>query len=82
MVHQGLTTLCPPVTLVPACRAESLKPRIINGMTTSRSFSCIFVLTASSISMLSHSVTPIAYKSLSTFAHVILPIMYGSSTIG
>lgn len=74
MVHQGLTTVCPPVTVVPASRAESLKPLIINGTTTSRSFSVIFVLTPSNMSMLSHSVTPIAYKSLRTLAHAILPV--------
>ena len=128
MVIQGLTTVWPPFTLVPASSARSwskcnhthaipehlkfqiiffificqiikqchfslkrfhvwmtspvkhywlysltLNPLIMRGTTTSRSFSLIFWLTASSISMLSHSVTPMAYRSLSTLAQAILP---------
>ncbi|CAK9814757.1 hypothetical protein ANTPLA_LOCUS8330 [Anthophora plagiata] len=73
IVHQGLTTVCPPVTVVPASKAESLNPLMIKGTTTSRSFSVIFVLTPSNINMLSHSVTPMAYRSLITFAQAILP---------
>lgn len=73
MVHHGLTTVWPPVTVVPASKAESLKPLMISGTTTSLSFSVILVLTPNNISILSHSVTPIAYKSLMTFAHAILP---------
>lgn len=38
-----------------------------------RTFSDILLLTPRSISMLSHSVTPIAYKSLKTLAQAILP---------
>lgn len=45
----------------------------MSGTTTSRSFSVIFVETANSINMLSHSVTPMAYKSLSTLAQAIFP---------
>ena len=37
------------------------------------SFSVILVDTASNINMLSHSVTPMAYKSLKTLAQAILP---------
>ena len=66
-------TVCPPVTDVPASRAQSLNPRIISGITTSRSFSVILVEMANSINMLSHSVTPIAYTSLRTLAAAILP---------
>merc|ERR1719412_1315941 len=80
MVHQGFITVWPPVTVVPASRAQSLNPLIIKGMTTSRSFSVILVDTAKSINMLSHSVTPMAYKSLKTLAQAIFPCMYGSST--
>ena len=40
----------------------------------SLSFSVILVETPINISMLSHSVTPIAYKSLKTLAAAILPI--------
>lgn len=111
-VIHGLSTVCPPFTLVPASSAKSctqvhfsyqlfnvfesylllqvvfddrpllriyshkyrtLKPLRISGTTTSRSFSVIFCATASSISILSHSVTPRAYKSLRTFAQVIFP---------
>lgn len=36
-------------------------------------FSVILLLTPRSINMLSHSVTPIAYRSLSTLAQAILP---------
>jgi hypothetical protein len=46
---------------------------MMRGMTTSLSFSVILVETASSMSMLSHSVTPIAYRSDSTFAQAIFP---------
>merc|ERR1711997_871454 len=56
-----------------ASKAQSLKPLIIRGTTTSRSFSVILVDTANNINMLSHSVTPMAYKSLRTFAQAILP---------
>lgn len=52
---------------------HTLNPRIIMGTTMSRSFSDILLLTPSSISMLSVSVTPIAYRSLRTLAHDILP---------
>ena len=51
----------------------TLNPLIIKGITTSLSFSVIFVDTPSNINMLSHSVTPIANKSLNTLAHAILP---------
>ena len=74
IVHQGFMTVCPPVTVEPASRAQSLNPRIISGTITSRSFSVIFVDTANSISILSHSVTPIAYRSLKTLAQAILPV--------
>ena len=73
MVHQGFMTVCPPVTVDPASSAQSLNPLIMSGMTTSRSFSVILVDTASSMSMLSHSVTPMAYKSERTLAQAILP---------
>merc|ERR1712021_251100 len=43
-----------------ASKAQSLKPLIIRGTTTSRSFSVILVDTANNINMLSHSVTPMA----------------------
>lgn len=52
---------------------HTLNPRIIMGTTMSRSFSDILLLTPSSISMLSVSVTPIAYRSLRTLAHDIFP---------
>merc|ERR1719470_649217 len=68
MVHQGFITVWPPVTVELASKAQSLKPLIIRGTTTSRSFSVILVETANNINMLSHSVTPIAYKSLNTLA--------------
>lgn len=73
IVHHGFMTVWPPVTVEPASRAQSLKPLIISGMTTSRSFSVILVETASNINMLSHSVTPMAYKSERTLAQAILP---------
>merc|ERR1712172_77727 len=60
MVHQGLITVWPPVTVELASKAQSLKPLIIRGTTTSRSFSVILVDTANNINMLSHSVTPMA----------------------
>merc|ERR1719189_2393367 len=82
MVHQGFITVWPPVTVVPASRAQSLNPLMMSGTTTSLSFSVILVDTASNINMLSHSVTPMAYRSESTLAHAILPCMYGSSTRG
>ena len=46
MVNHGFKTVWPPVTDVPASAAQSLKPFIINGMIVSRSFSVIFVETA------------------------------------
>ncbi len=46
IVNQGLRTVWPPVTDVPASVAQSLKPLIISGMIVSRSFSVIFVDTA------------------------------------
>ena len=49
IVHHGFITVCPPVTVELASKAQSLKPRIINGTTTSRSFSVILVETAGSI---------------------------------
>lgn len=52
---------------------HTLNPRIIMGTTMSRSFSDILLLTPRSISMLSVSVTPIAYRSLRTLAHDIFP---------
>ena len=73
MVHHGFMTVCPPVTVELASKAQSLKPRIIKGTTTSRSFSVILVETAKSISMLSHSVTPMAQRSLKTLAQAIFP---------
>ena len=73
IVHHGFITVCPPVTVELASKAQSLKPRIINGTTTSRSFSVILVETAKSISILSHSVTPMAYRSLKTLAQAIFP---------
>jgi len=48
----------------------------MSGTTTSLSFSVIFVDTPRSINMLSHSVTPIAYKSLSTLEHAIFPAIF------
>merc|ERR1712110_1388675 len=60
MVHQGFITVWPPVTVELASKAQSLKPLIIRGTTTSRSFSVILVDTANNINMLSHSVTPMA----------------------
>ena len=44
------------------------------GVTTSFSLLVIFTLTPSNISILSHSLTPMAYKSLSTLAQAILPL--------
>merc|ERR1719427_1289747 len=35
-VHHGFITVWPPVTVVPASRAQSLNPRMISGTTTSR----------------------------------------------
>lgn len=58
---------CPLVTVV------TLKPRIMSGITISRSFSVILVEIPTNISMLSHSVTPMAYKSLNTLAAAIFP---------
>ena len=42
MVHQGFITVWPPVTVVPASSAQSLKPRMMSGTTTSLSFSVIW----------------------------------------
>jgi hypothetical protein len=53
------------------CKLEILT----SGTTTSLSFSVILVETAKSMSMLSHSVTPMAYRSLNTLAQAILPEM-------
>ena len=57
----------------PASTAVSLKPLIMSGMTMSRSCSDMREEQAISISMLSHSVTPIAYRSLRTLQQAILP---------
>ena len=48
-------------------------PCMTRGVTTSLCLRVSCSLTPSSISMLSHSVTPMAYRSLSTFAEAILP---------
>ena len=73
IVHHGFMTVCPPVTVDPDSRAQSLNPLIMRGMTTSRSFSVILVETAKSMSILSHSVTPMAYRSERTLAQAIFP---------
>ena len=73
MVNPGFMVMCPPMAEQPTSRAQSLKPRIINGATRSRSFSAILADTAKSISTLSHSVPPTAYNSNNTFKLAILP---------
>ena len=50
-----------------------VKPCIIMGVTICRCVCVKVSLMPSSMSMLSHSDTPMAYRSLSTFAHAILP---------
>ena len=52
---------------------DTLNPLMMRGTTTSLSFSVILVETANNMSMLSHSVTPMAYKSERTLAQAILP---------
>lgn len=78
-IIQGLITVWPPVTQVDAFSAWSLNPFIRRGTTISLSFWLSLLDTPSNISILSHSVTPIAYKSLNTFAHVILPWIGGKT---
>jgi hypothetical protein len=56
MVSQGFKTVWPPVTDVPASAAQSLKPFIIRGMIVSRSFSVIFVETATWQHLVYHQV--------------------------
>lgn len=47
-----------------------------------RTFSDILLLTPRSINMLSHSVTPIAYRSLKTLAQAILPCKTEATELG
>lgn len=47
-----------------------------------RTFSDILLLTPRSINMLSHSVTPIAYRSLKTLAQAILPCETEATELG
>jgi len=72
-VHQGLTTVWPPVTRQPASRAVSWNPFISRGMTTSLSVSVKSLLVANNMSILWQETTPIAYRSDNTLAQAILP---------
>lgn len=47
-----------------------------------RTFSDILLLTPRSINMLSHSVTPMAYRSLKTLAQAILPCKTEATELG
>lgn len=62
--------------LINICKTHqenTLKPRMMIGIMTSRSLSVILLLQVSNISMLSQSVTPMAYRSLRTFEQAIFP---------
>mmetsp|Transcript_77684 Transcript_77684/g.215254 ORF Transcript_77684/g.215254 Transcript_77684/m.215254 type:complete len:282 (+) Transcript_77684:472-1317(+) len=78
----GLSTVCPPVTFVPASSAQSLKPLIMAVVTMSRSSLVMSRLTPRIISIVSTSTTPMAYRSESTLQAATRPCRYGSSTNG
>ena len=82
IIGQGFIMDQPPVILVPASVAQSLKPRIISRVITSRACSDIIRETPRIMSMWSTLGTPIAQRSESTLQQAILPYMQGSSTSG
>ena len=59
MMGHGFCTVCPPVTDAPASRTHAVKPRITSRVTTSRALGSMSSETASSMSTVSTSTTPL-----------------------